>query len=202
MLPAYHDFTGDDYESAFNRKGKVNPLTLLIEDPRSMEAFRMLGLSENPSPDIIKGVSRLVCRIYSTAKNRDQTDCVNKKRYLSLMSKIPKKGNTLKKLKSFDPITLPPCLDSLTQKVCRVNYITHLKINSHLRVIPYWDPCLHGWTIDGDKLVPVWFVGNRVPDELYHEDDESDDDEEEEEDEDKDNDSDSDSDSDSDDDED
>ena len=74
------------------------------------------------------------------------------------MSKIPKKGNTLKKLKSFDPITLPPCLDSLTQKVCRVNYITHLKINSHLRVIPYWDPCLHGWTIDGDKLVPVWFV--------------------------------------------
>ena len=149
----------------------------------------------------IKGVSRLVCKIYSTAKNRDQTDCVNKKRYLSLMSKIPKKGNTLKKLKSFDPITLPPCLDSLTQKVCRVNYITHLKINSHLRVIPYWDPCLHGWTIDGDKLVPVWFVGNRVPDELYHEDDESDDDEEEE-DEDKDNDSDSDSDSDSDDDED
>ena len=68
MLPAYHDFTGDDYESAFNRKGKVNPLKLLIEDPHSMEAFRMLGLSENPSPDIIKGVSRLVCRIYSIAK--------------------------------------------------------------------------------------------------------------------------------------
>ena len=108
MLPAYHDFTGDDYKSAFNRKGKVNPLKLLIEDPRSMEAFRMLGLSENPSPDIIKGVSRLVCKIYSTAKNRDQTDCVNKERYISLMSKIPKKGNALKKLKSFDPITLPP----------------------------------------------------------------------------------------------
>ena len=108
MLPAYHDFTGDDYESAFNRKGKVNTLKLLIEDPRSMKAFRMLGLSENPSPDIIKGVSRIVCRIYSTAKNRDRTDGVNKKRYLSLMSKIPKKGNALKKLKSFDPIMLPP----------------------------------------------------------------------------------------------
>ena len=116
------------------------------------------------------------------------------------MSKSPKKGNALKKLKSFDPITLPSCLDFLTQKVCRVNYITHLKINSHLRVIPYWDPCLHGWTKDVDKLVPVWFVGNRVPDELYHKADESDDDEER--DEDKENDSDSDSDSDGDDDED
>ena len=62
---------------------------------------------------------------------------------------------------------------------------------SHVRKIPYWDPCLHGWTIDDGKLVPVWFEGNRVPDE----DDESDDDE----DEDEDNDSDSDSDSDSDD---
>ena len=62
-----------------------------------------------------------------------------------------------------------------------------------MRKIPYWDPCLHGWTIEDGKLVPVWFEGNRVPDELYHEDDESDDDEE---DEDEDNDSDSDSDSD------
>ena len=68
VLPAYHDFTGDDYESAFNRKGKVNPLKLLIEDPRSMEAFRMLGLSETLSQDLINGISRLTCRMYSTAK--------------------------------------------------------------------------------------------------------------------------------------
>ena len=172
VLPAYHDFTGDDYESAFNRKGKVNPLKLLIEDPRSMAAFQMFGQSQTLSQDLIKGISRLTCRMYSTAKTRDETDCVNKKRYISLMSKIPKKGNALKKLKSFDPISLPPCLDALTQKIKRVNYITHMKINSHMRKIPYWDPCLNGWTIEDGKLVPVWFEGNRVPDELYHEDDE------------------------------
>ena len=47
-----------------------------------------------------------------------------------------------------------------------MNFITHIKINSKF---------LHGWTIEGDNLVSVWFLGDRVPDELYHEDDESDD---------------------------
>ena len=182
VLPAYHDFTGDDYEAAFNRKGKVNPLKLLIEDQQSMDAFGMLGHSESLSHDLINGISRFVCRMYSTVNTRDQTDCVNKKRYLSLLSKIPKKGkNIIKKLKSFDPTTMPPCRDALTQKIRRVNLITHLKINSHLRVIPCWDPVLHGWTIEDNKLVPVWFLGDRVPEELYHEDDETDDDDDEEE---------------------
>ena len=142
--------------------------------------------------------------MYSTAKTRSQTDCVDKKRYLNIMSKIPKKGQVLKKRKSFDPITLTAGLDALTQKTRRVNYITHLKINSHKRKIPYWDPCLHSWTVDDEKLVPVWFEGNRVPDELYHMDedemeDEEDEDENNEESNDGEGDSDSDSDSDSDD---
>ena len=71
---------------------------------------------------------------------------VNEARLKILQSKVSKR-KTLNRLKSFDPATLPICC--------------------------VWDPCQHGWKLEGTCLVTVWFEGARVPDELLYEADET-----------------------------
>ena len=93
-----------------------------------------------------------------------------------LEAKLPKRGNKLKKLKSFDPATLPPCKNVLDQKINRSNYIAYMYKNSHKRKLVLWDPLAHGYVIENDMLQPLWFTGDRVPDELYLPDEEDDDD--------------------------
>ena len=116
-------------------------------------------------------------------KNSQETSEVNKKRYLLLDAKLPKKGNKLKKIKSFDPVSLPPCQDVFLQKMKRTNLIANRYRNAHKRCLPNWDETLHGWRSEEGKLEPVWFTGERVPEELYYDEassdeEDSDDDEE------------------------
>ena len=52
VLPFYHAFTGCDYTSSFNRKGKIKPFKLLEKNPELQQAFLNLPHSGDISGDI------------------------------------------------------------------------------------------------------------------------------------------------------
>lgn len=143
----------------------------MIQDEASLSALSKLGTSETLTPELINALQRYVCLLYSTKKNSQDTSLVNEKRALILDSKLPKK-NKLKNLKSFDPTSLPPCYDVLLQKIKRSNLIANRYRNAHERVLPSWDPTENGWKVQEGRLVPQWFTGERVPEDLYYDPDE------------------------------
>ena len=36
--------------------------------------------------------------------------------------------------------------------------------NAHKGQLPVWNPCEHEWELEHGVLKPVWYTGNRVPD--------------------------------------
>ena len=104
---------------------------------------------------------------------------VNEARYIMLKSKVPKRNQTIGKLRVFDPSALPPCLSELKQR--RVNYINYMWSHAHLSHMEVWDPLRHGWMLNNSgMLVPQWYMGERVPTTLTYEEPGEDDDSEEE----------------------
>ena len=97
--------------------------------------------------DVKSALERYDCLLYSTKKNSQQTSNVNQKRFLLLNSKLPKKGNKLKKMKTFDPESLHPCQDVSHQKMKRTNLIANRDRNAHKRCLPNWMKL----SMDGDQ---------------------------------------------------
>ena len=171
-LPGFHAFTGCDYTTAFIRKGKVRPYDWLVKDKESRDAFGKLGTSTNVPKAVQTYLNKFTCLLYG---QKGKCTDVNVARLKILEGKLPRTSKQkLQKLKSFDPATLPPCLNELGQKIKRVNYVCHIWQSAHKAVISSWDPCRHGWKNDNGQLKPIWFLGERVPDELFYEDEQSD----------------------------
>lgn len=64
-LPAYHAFTGCDYNPAFYGKGKNRPLKLLIQSTKFMKAFAHLVQYPNCNDSVFDTIEEFVCRMYS-----------------------------------------------------------------------------------------------------------------------------------------
>ena len=141
-----------------------------------MDAFAKLGASETVPIYVKKSLNRYTCTLYGV---RGKCQDVNHARHTLLLKKVPKRKakQSLSKLKSFDPATLPPCLSVLEQKISRVNLVTHIWANAHKLQINEWDPLKHGWVKEEKtgNLIPSWFEGERVPDDLLYEEMEEDD---------------------------
>ena len=61
-LSSYYAFTGCDYTSLFNTKGKIKPFKLLKKNPELQEAFLNLSHSEGMSDDIKSITKSFVCQ--------------------------------------------------------------------------------------------------------------------------------------------
>ena len=59
-----HAFTGCDYTSSFNRKGKTKPFKLLEKNPELQEAFLILWHSEGISDDIKSVIESFVSNVW------------------------------------------------------------------------------------------------------------------------------------------
>ena len=166
-LTAFHAYTGSDYNAAFNRKGKKRPLQTLLKDKEAMKAFAELGKHELVPVPTCRTLERFTCSLYGM-----KSSSVNQTRYKLLIAKLPKRGlNCLKKLKTLDPASLPPCKSCLEQKLKRANFISHVWRNAHQQSITPWQPEQHGWKLKDGRLSPVWFEGSQLPDDLYYEPD-------------------------------
>lgn len=147
----------------------------MLKNSEVLDAFSQLGKSQVVPASVRKSVSMYTCNLYG---GRGTFRDVNHARHMLLSKKIPqrKAKQNLTKLKSFDPATLPPCLCVLEQKIARVNFVTHVWTNAHKACIDEWDPLKHGWLEDKTgHLAPNWFNGQRVPNNLFHEEPEMED---------------------------
>ena len=93
----------------------------------------------------------------------------------------------MNKIKSTNPSFLPPCKDSLQQKIKRSNYVAHVwKNDNHSNSVEY-QAHNNRWRIaENNKLKIVWFEGPQYPekfgsmlvkDNYFNDDDEEEEDE-------------------------
>ena len=163
-LPFYHAFTGCDYTSSFNRKGKIKPFKLFEKNSELQETFPNLSHSEGISDDIKSIIESFVCQMYG----RKKTNSVNQACLKIFVTKYkPKKGSaSLNQIqaKKLDSSIMPPCSKVLHQKIQRCISVANIWTNS-LRTKPTPHlPTSFGWTLDEDGTYCIkWFEGDVAP---------------------------------------
>ena len=163
-LTFYHAFTGCDYTSSFNRKGKIKPFKLLQKNPELQDALLNLSYSEGISDDIKSIIESFVCQMYG----RKKTNSVDQARLEIFVTKYkPKKGSaSLNQIqaKKLDSSIMPPCSKVLHQKIQRCISVANIWTNS-LRTKPTPHlPTSFGWTLDEDGTYCIkWFEGDVAP---------------------------------------
>ena len=112
-LPFYHAFTGCDYTSSFDRKGKIKPFKLFKKNPEFQEAFLNLSHSEGIFNDIKSIIESFACQMYG----RKKTNSVDQARLEIFVTKYkPKKGYASlnqTQAKKLDSSIMPPCSKAL-----------------------------------------------------------------------------------------
>ena len=71
-LPGFHAFTGCDTTSAFVRRGKRGPLTLMRRNAKFCSAFKSLGQApDHIDEDVAQKLEQFVCAMYGYPKSTD-----------------------------------------------------------------------------------------------------------------------------------
>ena len=97
------------------------------------KAFSELGDSENITKELKETMESFVCSIYGGGK----ITSANELRY----NKLVKKSN---KLRSSDPSSLPPCKDTLRQKLKRCNTVSNMWKQAIEKNMGLWDATRNG----------------------------------------------------------
>ena len=100
-LLGFHDLTGNDYVSAFYRKGKAVCWKTMVKDPAFVEMFSNLGSEWNLSTSLKTDLERYVCKLYESRRK-----LVNETRF-DLFEQKQRKGVIV------DLCNIPPCQSSL-----------------------------------------------------------------------------------------
>lgn len=161
-LPAFHAFTGCDYTAAFYNKGKVKPFKLFSKNEKYQTVFTSLideaDIYINEKIDIVQ---EFTCKMYGI-KNCTK---VNDARYRIFQKNYSSKEDRerfLKKIKSFDSNTIPPCWISLKQKILRTIFVNSMWLNATNPVCVKLQPTNCGWVLD-NYLKPIGFIGEQTP---------------------------------------
>ena len=164
-LIGFHALTGSDFTSAFHRKGKSQPFSLLEKHKNHLPALQSLCHELVDKKNLIS----YICKMYG-----HKTLCdMNEARYSSFI-KMAGNDKVLSKLRKINCATLPPCAKVMDQHLLRVNYISMLWRYAHTEEPGYGlDPLNFGWKDDGNgHYVPVWFVGEALPENIPKQSDE------------------------------
>lgn len=162
-LPAFHAFTGCDFNPAYFKKGKKRPSTILEKSPQFITTFsNMHNYPDIDKDDIFDTLEKFVCELYGfkTMSN------VNEVRLATFM-KVYKYNDTKDQFKlqstSFDGPILPPCKVELQQQILRAIYISSVWSNAHFQHPTLLSPTDCGWKEVNDKLEFLWFEGDQLP---------------------------------------
>ena len=163
-LPFYHTFTGCDYTSLFNRKGKIKPFKLLEKNPELQEAFLNLLHSEGISDDIKSIITSFVCQMYGR-KKANSVDQASLEIFVT-KHRPKKRSASLNQFqtKKLDSSIMPLCFKVLHQKVKQCIYVASIWLNT-LRMEPTPHlPTSFGWTLDEDGTYCIkWCEGDVAP---------------------------------------
>lgn len=161
-LLAFHVFTGCDYCASFFGIGKKKAYKYFLKNKTLQTVFANFGEYSHISSDDLKEIEKFVSSMYgqmTTNVNDARTNIFNKTYNTSKdLSK-----DILKVKKSLDSRRMPPCERVITQKVKRLKYICNIWSNATSAQPSNLDPTNFGWLLSDDKLVPLWFDGDAVP---------------------------------------
>lgn len=150
-LIGFHAFTGNDYVSAFFRKGKSACWKTMLKDNRFVEMFTQLGNAWELSSPLKKLLENYVCKLYGSKKLN-----VNSTRF-ELFERKQRKGVIV------DLSVIPPCLSSLLLHMERANYVARLwKLSGVPMLNDAPSPIGYGWDQDGDV---VW-IDEMLPEDV------------------------------------
>ena len=111
-LVALHAFTGCDTTSAFVRRGKVKPLTLLKKHPEFLPGFHALGSGVDIEDRVFKDLEKFTCLMYGS-----KLGDINSLRYENFIERFSAKpGEVLTSYNGVDMRLLAPCRESLKIK--------------------------------------------------------------------------------------
>lgn len=161
-LPAFHAFTGCDYNPAFYRKGKRTPFKLLQKSQKYIDAFTAISeWSENKPIEHFSVLEIFVCEMYGFNSLSD----VNLARLATFMKtyQVKENENILKKKCNFEGSSLPPCKSELHQHLLRTSYIAQMWTHASQRITSIVPPFDYGWQVEDGKYTFKWFDGEQLP---------------------------------------
>ena len=139
-LIGFHAFTGNDYISAFFRKGKAACWNILRDNSRFWNVFREVGTEWLPSESLSKQLEEFVCLLFGSRRLKN----INEVRYHLFKQKYDCQN------KIIDLSLLPPCKSSLQLHILRTCYVARiwrLSLTSH-HDLPPW---LERWSNKVDR---------------------------------------------------
>jgi len=161
-LMCLHAYTRCDTTSAFKGVGKVRPLKALQKTPKFAAVLSRLGEEWNITEDLINDLEDFTCAIYGRARVHK----VDELRHIRIQE-LCAQEDQLHPSKNVDLGSLPPCRRSLEQHIRRVNYQVGIWKRSHIPEPDVPDvKSGHGWVLKDDKLEPLWYTGDVLPQQL------------------------------------
>ena len=147
-LIGFHAFSGNDYISAFFRKGKQICWKKMLESEDFVDTFIEVGNSLDLGDQLQVNIEKYVCNLYSSKESN-----INEARF-----KIFEKKQ-LRSKQITDLSNLPPCKRTLAFHLTRANYVAKLWKSSGTAMVDLPSPCGNGWCDDGkiqwtDQIYP------------------------------------------------
>ena len=157
-LPAFHAFTGCDYTAAFFRKGKSRPYQIFKKAAHFQIVFSDLtdprDIFDDEKMNVVQQFTSLMYGIKKCASVNSARFQLFQKTYCNA-----KNDNAfLRKVKGFNSNTIPPCWESLKQKVLRTIFVNCMWQNATNATCALWNPTECGWFLDS-FLKPTLFEG-------------------------------------------
>lgn len=161
-LPGFHAFTGCDYTAAFYRKGKTRPFNILEKNESFQRVFASLtDLSDIDDHEKVEKLQEFTSLMY-TIKNCSNVNTARSIIFHKTYTSKKNNENLIKKIRGFDSTNIPPCFESLKQKILRTIFVTAMWKNATNQECITLRPEQCGWLMR-DILEPIWFEGNPTP---------------------------------------
>lgn len=163
-LPAFHAFTGCDYNPSFYKKAKARPFNILISSTEFVKAFINLADLSCDIDNILPVIEKYVCNMYSQPKG---IQSVNVARFtiISKRFKVTKLSECFKKSlwEKVDSTNLPLSQNELKQQLLRVHYIATIWGNAHEKIPTELKIEECGWKRTETGYEYLWFEGDQWP---------------------------------------
>ena len=151
LLLPFHALTGCDSTSCFKGRGKKSGWKLLTAEPEMYLGLMELGERFDMPAATRTKTTELVCRMYQP---KSEVVDINILRY-KIFCRTPKQNDGL-----------PPCKDSLDHHIDRANYQCAIWKRAREAHPHIPSPVNHGWSQDGDSLVPLLVTQAPAPSQL------------------------------------
>ena len=135
----FHAFTGNDYVSAFFRKGKTTYWKTMKLKSQFLEAFKSLGLRWHLTETTFNVLEEYVCMLYR--QNTKDVNAARSKMFLKKYSSTSKIINL---------VLLPPCRSVLYLHAQRENYVAKIWKSSTVAWQDIPNITDHGWFDNGE----------------------------------------------------